>query len=80
MDELTLVVLRDGCTASGSLSRWSPTGGYVILSGDRIYHFEDCASVVTGGVDEVQRARDFLADARKRRFLGDCPLAVMVWE
>lgn len=82
---VTRVVLRNGCTASGSLSRWSPSGGYVILSGDRIFHFEDCVSVVTereGGVvvDEVQAARDFLAECRRKLRRGDEPIEVRPWE
>ena len=84
MDDFTLVSLRDGRTASGSMSRYSPTGGYVILSGDRLFHFADCDSVVTrseaGEVDELQRARDFLMDARRRRLFGDSPPPVQVWE
>lgn len=80
----TKVVLKDGTEHQAPLWEFRPQDGYLRLAGhEEPLWFSDIQSAVTAGdrqgdVDELDRARQFMRDARKYNWYGDLP--VQDWE
>ena len=82
----TTMKTKDGRTYSGWLRQFKPEKNYFVLC-EQGFQFSEVESMVTegdrlpggkiGDLDELQRARDYLAQGRKLKWF-DAP--VMDWE